>query len=228
MRLLVVEDDPRLCAVLARGLREAGYAVDTAGDGDAALYQTAINPYDAVILDVMIPGADGFEVCRRLREDHSAVPVLMLTARDAIDDRIHGLDVGADDYLTKPFDFGELLARVRALLRRTPVVTSPTLQVGDLSIDSASHRVHRGGEEIVLTSKEYALLEYLARNAGRVISREEIAEHVWDEHFDRFSNLIEVYVNRLRRKVDRSDPHLIITRRNEGYMLRAAEETAAR
>jgi two-component system copper resistance phosphate regulon response regulator CusR len=228
MRLLVVEDDPRLCAVLARGLREAGYAVDTASDGDAALYQTAINPYDAVILDVMIPGADGFEVCRRLREDHSAVPVLMLTARDAIDDRIHGLDVGADDYLTKPFDFGELLARVRALLRRTPVVTSPTLQVGDLSIDTASHRVRRGSEEIVLTSKEYALLEYLARNAGRVISREEIAEHVWDEHFDRFSNLIEVYVNRLRRKVDRSDPHLILTRRNEGYMLRAAEEAAKR
>jgi two-component system copper resistance phosphate regulon response regulator CusR len=228
MRLLVVEDDPRLCAVLVRGLREAGYAVDTAGDGDAALYQTAINPYDAVILDVMIPGADGFEVCRRLREDRSAVPVLMLTARDAIDDRIHGLDVGADDYLTKPFDFGELLARVRALLRRTPVVTSPTLQVGDLSIDTASHRVRRGSEEIVLTSKEYALLEYLARNAGRVISREEIAEHVWDEHFDRFSNLIEVYVNRLRRKVDQSDPHLIITRRNEGYMLRAAEETATR
>jgi len=202
--------------------------VDTAGDGDAALYQAAINPYDAVILDVMIPGADGFEVCRRLREDHSPVPVLMLTARDAIDDRIHGLDVGADDYLTKPFDFGELLARVRALLRRTPVVASPTLHVGDLSIDTASHRVRRGSEEIVLTSKEYALLEYLARNAGRVISREEIAEHVWDEHFDRFSNLIEVYVNRLRRKVDRSDPHLIITRRNEGYMLRAAEETAAR
>ena len=228
MRLLVVEDDPRLCAVLVRGLREAGYAVDTAGDGDAALYQAAINPYDAVILDVMIPGADGFEVCRRLREDHSAVRVLMLTARDAIDDRIHGLDVGADDYLTKPFDFGELLARVRALLRRTPVVTSPTLQVGDLSIDTASHRVSRGSEEIVLTSKEYALLEYLARNAGRVISREEIAEHVWDEHFDRFSNLIEVYVNRLRRKVDQSDPHLIITRRNEGYMLRAAEETATR
>ena len=228
MRLLVVEDDPRLCAVLARGLREAGYAVDTAGDGHAALYQTAINPYDAVILDVMIPGVDGFEVCRRLRSDHSAVPVLMLTARDAIDDRIHGLDVGADDYLTKPFDFGELLARVRALLRRTPAITPPTLQVGDLSIDTGSHRVRRGSEEIVLTSKEYSLLEYLARNAGRVISREEIAEHVWDEHFDRFSNLIEVYVNRLRRKVDRSDPHLILTRRNEGYMLRGAEEAAKR
>jgi two-component system copper resistance phosphate regulon response regulator CusR len=143
-------------------------------------------------------------------------------------DKIAALDAGADDYVAKPFSAPELLARVRALLRRTPTVTSPTLQVGDLSIDTASHRVRRGSEEIVLTSKEYALLEYLARNAGRVISREEIAEHVWDEHFDRFSNLIEVYVNRLRRKVDQSDPHLIITRRNEGYMLRAEEEAATR
>ena len=148
----------------------------------------------------------------------------MLTARDAIDDRIHGLDSGADDYLTKPFDFGELLARVRALLRRTPVVAAPTLHVGDLTVDTASHRVYRSDQEVVLTSKEYALLEYLARNAGRVITRDEIAEHVWDEHFDRFSNLIEVYVNRLRRKIDRSEPHLIVTRRNEGYMLLPRQE----
>jgi len=224
MRLLVVEDDPRLCDVLVRGLREAGYAVDAVDDGKSALYQVAINSYDGVVLDVMIPGIDGFEVCRRIRLDHSAVPVLMLTARDAVDDRIHGLDSGADDYLTKPFDFGELLARVRALLRRTPVVVAPTLRVGDLEIDTASHRVHRADHEVALTSKEYALLEYLARNAGRVITRDEIAEHVWDEHFDRFSNLIEVYVNRLRRKIDRTEPHLIVTRRNEGYMLRSSEE----
>ena len=224
MRLLVVEDDLRLSDVLVRGLREAGYAVDAVDDGKSALYQVAINSYDGVVLDVMIPGIDGFEVCRRIRLDHSAVPVLMLTARDAVDDRIHGLDSGADDYLTKPFDFGELLARVRALLRRTPVVVAPTLRVGDLEIDTASHRVHRADEEVALTSKEYALLEYLARNAGRVITRDEIAEHVWDEHFDRFSNLIEVYVNRLRRKIDRTEPHLIVTRRNEGYMLRSSEE----
>src|ERR1700730_15367419 len=152
MRLLVVEDDPRLCDVLVRGLREAGYAVDSVGDGKSALYQVAINSYDAVILDVMIPGVDGFEVCRRIRLDQSAVPVLMLTARDAIDDRIQGLDTGADDYLTKPFDFGELLARIRALLRRTPVVVAPTLQVSDLTIDTASHRVYRGNQEVVLTS----------------------------------------------------------------------------
>jgi DNA-binding response OmpR family regulator len=224
MRLLVVEDDPRLSDVLVRGLREAGYAVDAVGDGEAALYQVAINSYDAVVLDVMIPGIDGFEVCRRIRLDQSSVPVLMLTARDAVDDRIHGLDSGADDYLTKPFDFGELLARVRALLRRAPVVVAPTLRVGDLAIDTTSHRVYRADEEVVLTSKEYALLEYLVRNAGRVITRDEIAEHVWDEHFDRFSNLIEVYVNRLRRKIDRTEPHLIVTRRNEGYMLRPQEE----
>ena len=220
MRLLVVEDDPRLSEVLVRGLREAGYAVDSVRDGQSALYQIAINNYDVVILDVMIPAPDGFEVCRQMRTARLATPVLMLTARDAVDDRIHGLDAGADDYLVKPFDFAELLARVRALLRRAPVVPAPTLQVGDLTIDTAGHRVFRGSDEVVLTSKEYALLEYMARNAGRVISRAEIAEHVWDERFDPFSNVIEVYVNRLRRKIDHTEPHRIVTRRNEGYMLR--------
>jgi DNA-binding response OmpR family regulator len=220
MRLLVVEDDPRLSEVIVRGLREDGYAVDSVGDGQSALYQLAINTYDAVVLDVMIPPPNGFEVCRQMRASHLATPVLMLTARDAVDDRIHGLDAGADDYLVKPFAFAELLARIRALLRRTPLVAAPTLQVGDLIINTASHRVLRGEEEIVLTSKEYALLEYLARNAGRVISRSEIAEHVWDERFDPFSNVIDVYINRLRRKVDRVEPHRIVTRRNEGYMLR--------
>jgi DNA-binding response OmpR family regulator len=220
MRLLVVEDDPRLSEVIVRGLREDGYAVDSVGDGQSALYQLAINTYDAVVLDVMIPPPNGFEVCRQMRASHLATPVLMLTARDAVDDRIHGLDAGADDYLVKPFAFAELLARIRALLRRTPLVAAPTLQVGDLIINTASHRVLRGEEEVVLTSKEYALLEYLARNAGRVISRSEIAEHVWDERFDPFSNVIDVYINRLRRKVDRVEPHRIVTRRNEGYMLR--------
>ena len=220
MRLLVVEDDARLSEVLVRGLREEGYAVDAVRDGQSALYQVAINNYDGVILDVMIPPPNGFEVCRQMRVSNLATPVLMLTARDAVDDRIQGLDAGADDYLVKPFAFAEFLARIRALLRRTPVVAAPTLHVGDLTIDTAAHRVSRGGSEVVLTSKEYALLEYLARNAGRVISRSEIAEHVWDEHFDPFSNIIEVYVNRLRRKVDHAEPHRIVTRRNEGYMLR--------
>jgi len=224
MRLLVVEDDLRLSEVLMRGLREEGYAVDSARDGTAALEQLSVNSYDAVVLDIMIPAPDGFEVCRQMRSTKLSTPVLMLTARDAVDDRIAGLDCGADDYLVKPFAFTELLARIRALLRRMPVTAPPTLQVGDLKIDTASHRVFRGDEEIVLTSKEYALLDYMARNVGRVISRAEIAEHVWDENFDPFSNLIEVYVNRLRRKVDRSEPRRIVTRRNEGYMLRGEEK----
>ncbi|MEK6371685.1 MAG: response regulator transcription factor [Acidobacteriota bacterium] len=217
MRLLVVEDDPRLAAVLVRGLRENGYAIDRVGDGDAALEYLATNDYDGVVLDLMIPGVDGMEVCRRLREERAAVPVLMLTARDSIDDRIRGLDVGADDYLTKPFAFAELLARLRALMRRGPVVADATMHVGDLAIDTRGRRVMREGSEIALTTKEYALLEYLARNAGRVVGREEIAEHVWDERYDAFSNIIDVYVNRLRKKVD---PDLIVTRRSEGYMLR--------
>jgi len=219
MRLLVVEDDLRLSEVLLRGLREEGYAVDFARDGKTALEQLAINSYDAVVLDVMIPAPNGIEVCRQLRSAKLNTSVLMLTARDAVADRIAGLDCGADDYLVKPFAFNELLARLRALLRRGALTAAPTLQIGDLRIETASHRVFRGESEIVLTSKEYALLEYLARNPGRVISRSEIAEHVWDENFDPFSNVIEVYVNRLRRKIDSVEPHRIVTRRNEGYML---------
>lgn len=224
MRVLVVEDDLRLSEVLMRGLREAGYAVDAARDGAAALEQLSLNMYDAVILDVMIPPPNGIEVCRQMRSAKLATAVLMLTARDTVDDRIAGLDCGADDYLVKPFAFNELLARLRALLRRGPITAAPTLQVGDIRIDTASHRVFRGDDEIVLTSKEYALLEYLARNPERVISRAEIAEHVWDENFDPFSNVIEVYVNRLRRKVDSDEPHRILTRRNEGYMLRTVDK----
>ena len=224
MRLLVVEDDVRLAEILLRGLREEGYAVDSARDGRSALEQLATNTYDAVVLDIMIPAPDGIEVARQMRSAKLSTPVLMLTARDAVEDRITGLDSGADDYLVKPFAFSELLARIRALLRRTPITAAPTLQSGDLKIDTASHRVFRGEEEVVLTSKEYALLEYMVRNANRVITRSEIAEHVWDENFDPFSNLIEVYVNRLRRKVDRTEPHRIVTRRNEGYMLRDEEK----
>lgn len=224
MRLLVVEDDARLSEVLIRGLREEGYAVDPARDGASALEMLSVNTYDAVILDVMIPPPNGLEVCRQMRSAKLTTPVLMLTARDALEDRIAGLDCGADDYLVKPFAFSELLARIRALLRRGPITAEPTLHVADLQIDIASRRVFRGNEEIVLTSKEFALLEYLARNAGRVVTRTEIAEHVWDENFEPFSNLIEVYVNRLRRKVDRDEPHCIVTRRNEGYMLSDREK----
>ena len=220
MRLLVVEDDARLADVLTRGLREQGYAVDAAHDGASALEQIATNSYDALILDVMIPAPNGLEVCRQMRAARLSTPVLMLTARDAVDDRIAGLDCGADDYLVKPFAFTELLARIRALLRRAPMSAQPTLHVADLTIDTASHRVLRGSGEVVLTSKEYALLEYLARNANRVISRAEIAEHVWDEHYDPFSNVIDVYVNRLRRKIDDTAAQRIVTRRNEGYVLR--------
>ena len=220
VRILLVEDEPNEARLLAKGLREQGYAVDTSTDGERALYQTSINNYDLVILDVMLPRKDGFEVCREMRAVGSIVPVLMLTARDTVDDRIVGLDSGADDYLTKPFDFRELLARARALLRRGEALHPETIKVADLEIDMRAKRVKRGTRNIQLTVKEYALLEYLARNADRVLSRAEIAEHVWDEHFDVFSNLIEVYIQRLRRKID--DGHqlkLFHTRRGEGYLL---------
>lgn len=225
MRILLVEDEPSAAKMLAKGLREQAYAVDIAADGEAALYQTSICDYDLVILDVMLPRKNGFEVCREMRATGSSVPVLMLTARDAVDDRIGGLDSGADDYLTKPFDFGELLARTRALLRRGETLRSETLLIADLEIDTRSKRVRRAGREIQLTVKEYGLLEYLARNVDRVLGRAEIAEHVWDENFDVFSNLIEVYVQRLRRKID--DGHqvkLFQTRRGEGYLLISANE----
>jgi len=209
-----------MAQVVAKGLRENSYAVDIAGDGHAALYQISINDYDLILLDVLLPGPDGFEVCRELRGRGNATPVLMLTARATVDDRITGLDAGADDYLTKPFSFRELLARVRALLRREPQLHHDLVQLEDLLLDAASHRVSRAAREIELTAKEYALLEYLLRRAGRLVSRAEIAAHVWDESFDPFSNTIEVYVNRLRKKIDEQHPvKLIHTRRGEGYIL---------
>jgi DNA-binding response OmpR family regulator len=223
MRLLLVEDDSRIARFVARGLREQSYAVDVVGNGDEALYQIEINDYDLVILDVMIPGKDGFATCRAIRGLPKRMPILMLTARDAIGDRITGLDSGADDYLTKPFEFGELLARLRALMRRPNELRPSHIVVGDLVLDTGSQTAKRGNRTITLTAKEYALLEFLARNANRVMGRSEIAEHVWDESFDPFSNLIEVYVNRLRRKLgDENGKPLLQTRRGSGYILSAS------
>jgi len=225
MRILLVEDEPRMANVVAKGLREQSYAVDVAGDGEAALYQTSVNDYDLVVLDVLLPVRDGFEVCRELRSRGDSTPILMLTARATIDDRVTGFDAGADDYLTKPFSFRELLARVRALLRRNAHLRPDVFQLADLIVDSASHRVSRASREIELTAKEYALLEFLARRAGQLVSRSEIAAHVWDDSFDPFSNTIEVYMNRLRKKID--DDHsvkLLHTRRGEGYILEARNQ----
>ncbi len=227
MRLLLVEDDSRIARFATRGLQEQAYAVDVVGNGDDALYQVEINDYDLVILDVMIPGKDGFVTCRAIRELGKRMPILMLTARDAVDDRIKGLDSGADDYLTKPFEFGELLARLRALLRRPTDLRPSRIRIGDLEVDTGAQTARRGAREIPLTAKEYALLEYLARNVNRVIGRSEIAEHVWDESFDPFSNLIEVYVNRLRRKLaDESGQSLLQTRRGSGYILCGSLQSA--
>jgi two-component system copper resistance phosphate regulon response regulator CusR len=220
MRILLVEDNAVIAGSLAKGLREHAYAVDVAADGDAALYQAAVNPYDAIVLDVMLPKRDGFSVCRELRRSGLVTPVLMLTARDAVGDRIAGLDTGADDYLTKPFEFGELLARLRALLRRGPALAPAVLRVADLELDTHAHRLSRAGRPVPLTAREFALLEFLARNAGRVVGRAEISEHVWDDNYDPASNLIESYVNRLRRKLDVPGlPPLIHTRRGAGYVL---------
>jgi two-component system copper resistance phosphate regulon response regulator CusR len=220
MRILLVEDEPTAAQMLAKGLREQSYAVDLAHDGENALFQATVTDYDLILLDVNLPLKDGFAVCRELRTSGSTVPVLMLTARDAVQDRISGLDLGADDYLTKPFDFHELLARVRALLRRGQALQAETLSIADLEINTRSHEVSRNGARIELTAKEYALLEFLARRTGALVTRAEIAEHVWDESFDPFSNLIEVYIQRLRRKVDDGfERKLIRTLRGEGYQL---------
>jgi DNA-binding response OmpR family regulator len=229
MRILLVEDDPGVRRFVVKGLREQAYAVDTAGTGEDALYQADINEYDLIILDVMIPAPDGLEVCRRLRKSGRRMPILMLTARDAVEDRVSGLDRGADDYLTKPFEFRELLARLRALLRRSTELHPPRMSIGDLVLDTAAQSATRGGHAISLTHKEYALLEYFVRNAGRVVSRADIAEHVWDESFDPFSNLIEVYINRLRRKIDPDgSTGLLQTRRGAGYILKSSEDPDGR
>ena len=223
MRLLVVEDEHKLAGVLKRGLEEHGYAVDVAYDGEDGLALVTAAPYDLIVLDVMLPKLDGFLLCQQLRAQQTHTPVLMLTARDAVDDRVAGLDSGADDYLTKPFAFRELLARVRALLRRDSRSKDPVLRVADLEIDTVSHEVRRGGRPVELTSKEYAILEYFARNPNRVLTRTQIAEHVWDYDFVSMSNVIDVYVGYLRRKLgDDGEPRLLRTIRGTGYQLRAS------
>jgi DNA-binding response OmpR family regulator len=221
MRVLLVEDEPHAAHMLAKGLREEAYAVDVASAGPEALYHAAITDYDAIVLDVMLPGLDGFEVCRKLRRTGSSVPVLMLTARDAVEARIAGLDSGADDYVIKPFDFGELLARLRAVIRRGRLPLTPAvLEFGAIRLDLRARQARRSHQVIPLTAREFALLEFLGLHAGQVVSRGAIAEHVWDTPFEAMSNTIDVMVQRLRRKIDTPGaPSLITTRRGEGYML---------
>ena len=229
MRLLLAEDDRYLSAMLSKGLREHAYAVDVVADGDAAIVQAAVNEYDAIVLDVMMPKRDGFAVCREIRRRGMTIPVLMLTARDALADKVEGLDSGADDYLAKPFEFAELLARLRALLRRAREIREPQLVVADLVVDTRGQTARRGDALLPLTTKEYALLEHLARNAGRVVGRAELSAHVWDENHDPGSNAIDVCVMRLRRKVDDGHVPLIHTRRGAGYLLaRLADDDASR
>ena len=222
MRLLVVEDEKKVARFINKGLEEEGYAVDLAFNGEEGLAMALDRVHDLIILDIALPKMDGLQVLKNLREKKVPTPVLLLTVRAAIEDKVLGLDSGADDYLTKPFAFQELLARIRALLRRKAEAGPPLLQVEDLVLDPARHLVTRGGERIDLTSKEFALLEYLMRNAGRVLSRAMISEHVWDYDFDTETNVIDVYVNYLRRKIDSGrEKKLIHTVRGSGYVLKA-------
>ena len=222
MRILVIEDEKKISDFIKRGLKEEGYAVDAAYDGENGLFLAKTNTYDLILLDLMLPKVDGITVCKRLRDEKVASPIIMLTAKDAVKDKVTGLDAGADDYLTKPFAFEELLARIRAILRkRDEQKQAVTLQVGDLSIDLTTHKVFRGDNEIGLTSKEFALLEYLMRNAGKVVTRTMISEHVWDIDFDTFTNVIDVYINYLRNKIDTgAKKKLIQTVRGRGYILK--------
>jgi two-component system OmpR family response regulator len=224
VRVLVVEDEKKLANLLARGLREEGYAADLADRGEEALWMAHAVPYDAIVLDVMLPGMDGFAVCRRLRQDDIWSPVLMLTARDAVDDRVAGLDAGADDYLTKPFSFEELLARLRSLTRRAPVERPPVLAVGGLRLDPAAHRAWRDETELDLSAKEFALLELFMRRPGAVLTRGRLLEGAWDIAFESRSNVVDVYVRYLREKIDRPfGCDSIETVRGVGYRLKADE-----
>ena len=222
MRVLVVEDERKLGELLRRGLGEEGYAADLADRGEEALWMARAVSYDAIVLDVMLPGADGFEICRRMRGNGVWSPVLMLTARDAVDDRVSGLDAGADDYLAKPFAFEELLARLRALTRRAPAERPPVLEVGDLRLDPAAHKAWRGDHELVLSAKEFSLLELFMRQPGVTLSRTQLLDGAWDMAFESRSNVIDVYVRYLREKIDRPfGRDSIETIRGVGYRLRA-------
>jgi two-component system, OmpR family, response regulator len=222
MRALIVEDDPKMAALIRRGLAEEGYAADVARNGDDAAWMSQATPYDVIVLDVMLPGPDGFEVCRGLRSAEVWTPVLMLTARDAVDDRVAGLDAGADDYLIKPFSFAELLARLRALTRRGPIERPAVLRAGSLRMDPATRQVWRGEVEIRLSTKEFAVLRTLMRRPGQVLSRLDLLEHAWDDTYDNRSNIVDVYIRYLRAKVDRPfGVGSIETVRGAGYRLRA-------
>jgi heavy metal response regulator len=224
MRILVIEDEKKLASFIKKGLREKQYAVDIAATGDEGLFLAQSNSYDLIILDVMLPGKDGLFICRELRKKNILTPIIMLTARDTVEDKVSGLDAGADDYLTKPFAFSEFLARVRALTRRERSSKQTTLSVGDLTLDQVTHRVMRAGKEIDVTSTEYALLEYLMLNAGQVVTRTMISEHVWNDDFDTFSNVINVYITYIRKKIDSGfDKKLIHSIRGVGYILRDDE-----
>jgi len=222
VQILIVEDEEKIANFLRRGLMEESYAVDTAGDGEDALYKFEINEYDLIILDLMIPKIDGLTVCRRIREVNTSIPVLILTAKDATEDKIKGLDAGADDYVTKPFSFAELSARVRALLRRGKKADPAILTIDNLSLDPATRIAKRGNRTISLTAREYALLEYFMRNPNRVLTKTELLEHVWDYNYDGLSNVLETYVKYLRKKlkVHPEERELIHTMRGSGYILR--------
>lgn len=221
MKILLIEDERKIASFIERGLKEEHFIVDVTYDGENGSYMAQVNDYDLVILDIMLPGKDGVRVCTELRKKKIDTPILMLTARDSIQDKIFGLDAGADDYVTKPFAFEELLARVRALLRRKSSKNTMNLKVANLELDQRTHRVTRAGKEIELTNKEYNLLEYLMLNANHVVTRTMLYEHVWDVHFDTFTNVVDVYINYLRNKIDKNfAKQLIHTVRGTGYIIR--------
>ena len=221
MRILVVEDDKKVAGFIKKGLEEESYAVDVEYDGEDGLHFGSEGQYDLIILDIMLPKIDGLEILSQLRDQGKDTPILLLTAKDAVDDKVTGLNKGADDYLTKPFAFSELLARVRVLLRRGKAEVKTTLMISDLTLDLVSHKVNRGGDEIELTGKEYGLLEYFMRNQEKVLTRTMIAEHVWDYNFDTFTNVIDVYINHLRKKIDKGrELKLLHTLRGVGYVMK--------
>ncbi len=225
MRILIIEDDKKVAAFLKKGLEEEQYAVDVQYDGADGSFWAAEYPYDAILLDVMLPKKDGITVCKELRAKGIATPIIMLTAKDTVPDKIAGLDVGADDYLAKPFSFAELLARLRSVMRRSQEYKTPVLTLADLQLDPASRRVTRGGKEITLTGKEYALLEYLLRNKGRIVTETLIVEHVWDMNYEPGTNVLNVYLHHLRSKLDKGfEKKLLHTIRGAGYVLKEGDE----